>query len=133
MTMFAKTGPRLNSKRRLAWSNTDTPVTSLGSRSGVNWMRLTVQSTDRASALASMVLPTPGTSSMSRCPSASSTVRRCRDRLALAGDDGLDVLHDARGARAHLVDAHHEASAAASPAPPRVTAALAHVVIAAWR
>ena len=29
---------------------------------------------DRARALASMVLPTPGTSSMSRCPSASSTI-----------------------------------------------------------
>ncbi len=41
----------------------------------MNWMRLTVQSTERASAFASIVLPTPGTSSMSRCPSASSTVR----------------------------------------------------------
>jgi len=47
---------------------------SEGSRSGVNWMRLTVQSTDFANARASIVLPTPGTSSMSRCPSASSTV-----------------------------------------------------------
>ena len=44
----------------------------------MNWMRLTVQSTERASALASMVLPTPGTSSMSRCPSASSTVSAVR-------------------------------------------------------
>jgi hypothetical protein len=47
---------------------------SLGSRSGVNWMRRTEQSIDRASALASIVLPTPGTSSMSRCPSASKTM-----------------------------------------------------------
>jgi len=37
-------------------------------------MRLTEESMDRASALASIVLPTPGTSSMSRWPSASSTV-----------------------------------------------------------
>src|SRR6266545_4706340 len=33
-------------------------------------MRRTEQSIDRASALASLVLPTPGTSSISRCPSA---------------------------------------------------------------
>jgi hypothetical protein len=51
-----------------------TPVMSAGSRSGVNWMRLTLQSTLRARARASIVLPTPGTSSMRRCPSLSSTV-----------------------------------------------------------
>jgi len=51
---------------------------SLGSRSGVNWMRRTLQSTDRARALASIVLPTPGTSSMRRWPSASSTVSATR-------------------------------------------------------
>src|SRR5665648_701678 len=41
-------------------------------------MRPTEQSTERASDFASVVLPTPGTSSSSRCPSASSTatVRR---------------------------------------------------------
>src|SRR6266516_7471693 len=41
-------------------------------------MRRTEQSMDRASALASLVLPTPGTSSMSRCPSASMTARASR-------------------------------------------------------
>ncbi len=41
----------------------------------MNWMRLIEPPIERASALASMVLPTPGTSSMSRCPSATSTVR----------------------------------------------------------
>ena len=44
----------------------------------MNWMRRTEQSIDRASALASLVLPTPGTSSMSRWPSASSTARASR-------------------------------------------------------
>jgi hypothetical protein len=43
-----------------------TPVMSAGRRSGVNWMRLTLQSTLLARALASIVLPTPGTSSTSR-------------------------------------------------------------------
>ena len=65
-TMLANTGPGLNSNSRRSWLNALTPVTSLGSRSGVNWIRRTEQSIDRASALASMVLPTPGTSSMSR-------------------------------------------------------------------
>ncbi len=39
----------------------------------MNWMRRTEQPSVRAMALASTVLPTPGTSSISRCPSASST------------------------------------------------------------
>ena len=47
---------------------------SLGSRSGVNCTRRTEASRHRARVLASRVLPTPGTSSRSRCPSASSTV-----------------------------------------------------------
>src|SRR4051794_34249292 len=55
-----------------------TPVTSLGSRSGVNWIRRTVASIDAASAFASMVLPTPGTSSSRRCPSASRTISDVR-------------------------------------------------------
>ena len=48
-----------------------TPTRSAGSRSGVNWTRFHVQSIDAASALARLVLPTPGTSSMRRWPSAS--------------------------------------------------------------
>ena len=65
-TMLAKTPPGRNSNSRVFWLNTETPVTSEGSRSGVNWMRRTEQSMLRASALLSIVLPTPGTSSMSR-------------------------------------------------------------------
>ena len=48
-----------------------TPTRSAGSRSGVNWTRFHEQSIDAASAFARLVLPTPGTSSMSRWPSAS--------------------------------------------------------------
>ena len=72
-TMLAKTPPGRNSNSRVFWLNTETPVTSEGSRSGVNWIRRTEQSMLRASALLSIVLPTPGTSSISRCPSASIT------------------------------------------------------------
>ena len=59
-TMLAKTPPGRNSNSRVSWLKTETPVTSLGSRSGVNWTRRTVQSMERARALLSIVLPTPG-------------------------------------------------------------------------
>src|SRR6478752_1852387 len=51
-----------------------TPVTSEGSRSGVNWIREFVPCTVAASALASEVLPVPGKSSSSKCPSDSRQV-----------------------------------------------------------
>src|SRR6266516_3408667 len=75
---FANTGPGRNSNSFLCWLKTLTPVTSDGSRSGVNWRRAKWQSSDRASTLASIVLPTPGKSSMIAWPSATrqSTMRR---------------------------------------------------------
>ena len=66
ITMLAKMPPGLNSNSRESWLKIDTPVMSLGSRSGVNWIRRAEASIDRASALASIVFPTPGTSSTSR-------------------------------------------------------------------
>src|SRR3954447_13369626 len=80
---FANTGPGLNSNSLARWSNTLTPVTSDGSRSGVNWRRENEQSSDRASAFASIVFPTPGKSSMIRCPSA--TRQRTTRRSASCG------------------------------------------------
>src|SRR5207302_3275818 len=75
---FANTGPGRNSNSFSRWLKTLTPVTSDGNRSGVNCSRENEQSSDRASALASIVFPTPGKSSMIRCPSATrqSTTRR---------------------------------------------------------
>src|SRR6476646_5183477 len=67
---FAKTGPGRNSNSFVFWLKTLTPVTSDGSSSGVNWSRENEQSSERASAFASIVFPTPGKSSMIRCPSA---------------------------------------------------------------
>src|SRR5512135_3002542 len=67
---FAKTGPGRNSNSFCCWLKTLTPVTSDGRRSGVNWRREKLQSSERASALVNIVLPTPGTSSMIACPSA---------------------------------------------------------------
>jgi hypothetical protein len=59
-TIVAKIGPGWNSKRRLSGSKIVTPVTSEGSRSGVNWIRLWVPWTLAARARASWVLPVPG-------------------------------------------------------------------------
>src|SRR4051794_698525 len=80
---FAKTGPGLNSNSLVRWSKTLTPVTSEGRRSGVNWRREKSQSSDRASAFASIVFPTPGKSSMIRWPSA--TRQRTTSRRVSAG------------------------------------------------
>ncbi len=65
-TMGANTGPGRNSKQPSLRFHTVTPTTSEGSRSGVNWIRPKVQSIERARALARLVLPTPGTSSIRR-------------------------------------------------------------------
>ena len=67
---------------------------SLGSRSGVNWTRRTEQSIDRASALASIVLPTPGHVLDEQVPLGEQHGDGEPDRLALALDDGLDRRGD---------------------------------------
>ena len=77
-TTLAKIAPGRNSKSRTSWLKTDTPVMSLGRRSGVNCTRRTRQSIERARVLARSVLPTPGTSSTRRFPSARSTVMAVR-------------------------------------------------------
>ncbi len=69
--MLAKIGPGLKSNRCSIWLNMLVPTTSEGSRSEVNWMRWNEQWNEFASACASVVLPTPGTSSTSRWPLAS--------------------------------------------------------------
>src|SRR5690348_13281444 len=80
---LANTGPGRNSNSFCCWLKTLTPVTSDGSRSGVNWRRAKLQSRERASALASIVLPTPGKSSMIACPSA--TRQRTTSRRVSSG------------------------------------------------
>src|SRR5690606_507882 len=57
--------------------------TSDGSRSGVNWMRRHAPATLAAMARASVVLPTPGTSSTSMCPGANNAVTASRTRSGL--------------------------------------------------
>ena len=73
-TIEAKIGPGWKVNWPFDWSKICTPVTSEGSRSGVNWMREVVPSSVLASAFASTVLPVPGTSSSSTWPSETSAV-----------------------------------------------------------
>ena len=59
------TGPLRISNSPVFALNTAPPVTSAGSKSGVNWMRAKSAPTAVASAFAIVVLPVPGTSSIS--------------------------------------------------------------------
>src|SRR3990172_3242851 len=82
-TIWAMIGPGLNSNSWVFWLKMERPVTSEGSRSGVNWMRRKLQPKLRAMALARTVLPVPGTSSMSRWPWQSSATRARRTASCL--------------------------------------------------
>ncbi len=67
-TTWALIGPGRNSNSVVFWLKIERPVTSDGRRSGVNWMRRNVQPMLWESAFASIVFPTPGTSSMRMWP-----------------------------------------------------------------
>ena len=77
-TTLAKTGPGWNSKLAVRWLKTLVPTMSAGSRSEVHCTRAYSASRERASARASAVLPTPGASSISTCPSANRATIRSR-------------------------------------------------------
>src|SRR6266498_4056490 len=72
---------------------------SAGSMSLVNWMRWKCRPSDLASTCASVVLPTPGRSSIKRCPRASrqASARRTaiEDQLIASGIGQHLVRHDA--------------------------------------
>jgi hypothetical protein len=74
--MFVNTGPFLNVNAAFSWLKKDSPVTSLGSRSGVNCTLSNAHPIDFASAFARTVLPVPGTSSRSTCPPAATAASR---------------------------------------------------------
>jgi hypothetical protein len=77
--MFANTGPGRNSKSRVTGLKTGMPVTSIGCRSGVHWMReQTAPSIVPAIARARIVFAVPGTSSKRTWPSQASAVRTKR-------------------------------------------------------
>ena len=89
-TAFAKIGPGRNSKSRDFWSKMDSPVTSVGCRSGCTGSGRAAPSTLPAIARASTVFAVPGTSSRRTWPPQMSAVGTSLI-VPLAVDDGLDV------------------------------------------
>jgi len=63
-----KTGPGWNRNSWAEGSQTERPMTSEGRVSGLNWILATLSPSALPRARASVVFPTPGTSSIRRCP-----------------------------------------------------------------
>ena len=99
-TRFAKIGPGWKRKTRLPPSSMRmfVPVMSAGIRSGVNWIRLNVQSMTSAIVRTSIVLPRPGTPSSRTWLFARRPVSVWRTRSLLADDDPADLGLDRPGA-----------------------------------
>ena len=95
-TRLANTAPGLNSNSRDSWSKIDTPVTSLGSRSGVNWMRRTEQSMRAGQRLGEHRLADAGHVLDEQVALGEQHDQRQPDDVGLALDDLLDVVRDAR-------------------------------------
>ena len=75
-TIVAKIGPGRNVNSRVFWSKIESPVTSVGCRSGVHWIRAKLApSTLCAIARARIVFAVPGTSSSRTCPPDMSAAR----------------------------------------------------------
>jgi hypothetical protein len=66
--ILEKIGPGIKRKAWSFWSKMLTPVISAGSKSGVHWNRFKDKAMLFETTLASVVFPSPGTSSRSRCP-----------------------------------------------------------------
>ena len=74
--MLEKTGPLCTRNSPVRASRIGVPAMSLGSRSGVNWMRLKPVSMALASVRTMSVLARPGSPSSSTCPPVSRAMRR---------------------------------------------------------
>jgi hypothetical protein len=86
-------GPGAKPKLTSRGLKTALPVMSAGSKSGVSWMRLKLHPTLRASVRASIVLPVPGTSSMSKCPRAAQGNDCEVNGCPLTYNNAFDVLY----------------------------------------
>ena len=101
-TTLANTGPGWKTNSLASWWKTETPVTSPGSRSGVNWIRCHGVPSAPARLRASDVFPTPGTSSSSRWPSASRQTRARSTTSALPWMKPLTAVAIRLGRRLEL-------------------------------
>ena len=74
------------------------PVMSAGIRSGVNWIRLNVQSMTSAIVRTSIVLPRPGHALEQDVAVGEQPGQRLADERGLADDDAPDLAFDGLGA-----------------------------------
>ena len=91
-TMLAKIGPGRNSNSLVPRFQTVTPMTSEGSRSGVNWIRANVQSIERGQRLRQARLADAGDVLDQEVALGDQAQQRELDDLGLALDDPLDVV-----------------------------------------
>ena len=73
-TRFANTGPRCGLNVAVFGMYTMVPTTSLGNRSGVNWIRSNLSSSTLPNDLTKSVLATPGMPSRRTCPPTSNAI-----------------------------------------------------------
>ena len=111
ISTWVNSGPRTRRKARDAGSKTLVPMTSVGIRSGVNWMRAKRTPSAAAKARASSVLPMPGTPLEQHVPAGHVAGQQPLDRRALAE-------HHARPARPPCRPPR-DRSASRSSGPPR--------------
>ncbi len=109
-TTFANTGPGRNSKSRSRWLKIERPVTSVGWRSGVHWMRVECAPLDRAGDRArEHRLRRAGDVLEQRVAAAHERGDDELDLLPLAVHDRLDVVEEPlghNGCRVQLVSGH---------------------------
>ena len=91
---WVNTGPGRNTISPVRWSYSGAPMTSEGSRSGVNWMRAKSRPSARANDRAISVLPRPGRSSSSTWPPARMPIMHEFERAAVPDDRPLDLVQD---------------------------------------
>ena len=129
-TMLAKTPPGRNSNWRVSWLKTETPVTSEGSRSGVNWMRAHRAVDAAGQRLAELGLADAGHVLDEEVALGEQHDQGGVDDVGLARDDALDVLRTAPVTRASVSRSARlpwiRQSSRAAPSPRRAVRPLGH-------
>ena len=91
---WVKTGPGRNTISPVRWSYRGAPMTSEGSRSGVNWMRAKSRPSARANDRAISVLPRPGQVLQQHVAAGQDADQHQFERPAVADHRPLDLVQD---------------------------------------
>ena len=110
-------GPGRNSKSPSRWFQIDEPVTSAGSRSGVNWTRLKPSPLASANERAVRVFASPGHVLEQHVAIGEQAEQDELELLALADDCPLDLGQQALAVAGHLLELHQTRSRALTTRP----------------